>query len=311
VGDAKRDLFDVIVERLCMAYLQYRPTKTLFQYTSADGMFGILRSKSLWFSDLRAANDPREIHLGFDKVIKVLRSIAERERGAKGALLLHLIERLTGYFQNQQVFCTCFSQATDELPMWAAYGHTYSGVAIGFRPSAILGIPARVYLVKYLERSGENDEVNKLAADIAAKVDRYRASNDIRHFILPSVEAIASIIGLKHQTWAYEKEVRMVYIQKRERPTDAEVEFTASLGPKAHLVRWREPHERVVGTRSVKYLVFPFGRFRDGTFDSSRAIKEIIVGPSCPLSVAEVEGELKAQGYRDCIVRKSDCHIRL
>jgi hypothetical protein len=104
-----------------MAYLQYRPTQTLFQYTTVDGVFGILRSKKLWLSDLRLANDPREIDLGFEKIIEALKSIAQSERRtAKAELLSHLIDRLTGYFQGVQVFCTCFSLAVDELPMWAA-----------------------------------------------------------------------------------------------------------------------------------------------------------------------------------------------
>jgi hypothetical protein len=295
-----------------MAYLQYRPTQTLFQYTTVDGLFGILKSKKMWLSDLRRANDPREIDLGFEKIIEALKSVAQSEhRAAKAELLSHLIERLTGYFQNVQVFCTCFSLAVDELPMWAAYGQTYSGLALGFRPAALLSIPARVLRVNYLEPSNEAEVFKKIALDIATGVDLYFQSKTIESWIAAGLNAVTAMIGLKHQTWGYEKEVRVVYIQQKERPQGSLAKFPAAATPKGEPLYWREPHVRVVGNRSVNYVEFPFGRFQDGKADPARALKTIIIGPNCPLSIASVESELKEQGFQDCVVQKSRCHIRL
>ncbi|MCF8533627.1 MAG: DUF2971 domain-containing protein [Reyranella sp.] len=295
-----------------MAYLQYRPTQTLFQYTSVDGLFGILRSKHLRLSDLRAANDPKELELGYERVMQALKAVMEHEiKGATRENLLRLVEHLSGYFDRIQPFCSCFSLAVDELPMWAAYGQSYSGLAIGFRPAAILCIPARVQRVKYLDPLKETEEFKELALKIATRVGRNRNPNDIEQLVLASVDAVATTIALKHHIWAYEKEVRVVYTQLRERPEGALSMYPASMTPSGEPLYWREPLQRKVGTRSIMYVEFPFGRFRDGRIDPARALKTIIVGPNCSLSVADVEAELKEQGFYDCAVKKSDCHIRV
>ncbi len=295
-----------------MAYLQYRPTQTLFQYTSADGLFGILRSKQLRFSDLRAANDPREIELGYERVMEALRAALEDEQQRANRIdLSRLVNDLTGYFERLQAFCACFSLAVDELPMWAAYGQSYSGLAMGFRPSAILGIPGRVQRVKYLDPSKENDEFKELALKVASHLHTHRETNQLEAWVSAAVDAIVTALASKHQIWAYEKEVRMVYVQRNARPEGALAKFAVTTTPKGEPMFWREPLERKVGTRSVGYLEFPFGRFRDGRFDFARALKTIIVGPNCPLSVAAVEAEVKEQGFYDCVVRKSECHIRV
>lgn len=62
-----------------MGFVEYRPTKTLFKYCSLEGFFGILRSRRLWFTDLQAANDPREIRLGYEHFASALRSVLTSE----------------------------------------------------------------------------------------------------------------------------------------------------------------------------------------------------------------------------------------
>jgi hypothetical protein len=128
-----------------MAFLEYRPTRTLYHYTSLAGFSGILASKSLWFSDLSTANDPREVHLGFDKFMTALNSvILEEYPGKKGHFLISLADRLRKYRENARAYCCCFSLAVDALPMWGAYGSNYAGLAVGFRATSVVDMPARV-----------------------------------------------------------------------------------------------------------------------------------------------------------------------
>ena len=95
-----------------MAYPEYLPRQTLYHYTSTDGLVAIAKSRCLRFSDLAAANDPREIHLGREKVFVALRSVLDEEyKAGKGANLLHLITRLIAYFDGVQIFCCCLSMA--------------------------------------------------------------------------------------------------------------------------------------------------------------------------------------------------------
>lgn len=237
--------------------------------------------------------------------------LQDEQREVNRKLLSRLVRDLSGYFDRVQAFCSCFSLAADELPMWAAYGQSYSGLAIGFRPAAILGIPGRVYQVKYLDPSKENDEFKELALKIAGQVNLFRDTDSLAAWVSAGTDAIVATLGLKHRIWAYEKEVRVIYVQRKERPEGAFAKFPVANMPKGEPMYWREPLERNAGTRSVKYVEFPFGRFHDGKFDPARALKTIIVGPNCPLSVAAIEAELTEQGFYDCIVKKSDCQIRV
>jgi hypothetical protein len=48
---------------------------TLFHYTSATGLRGILQSLSLWASDLRFLNDAQEAIYALDLVVDAVRNI--------------------------------------------------------------------------------------------------------------------------------------------------------------------------------------------------------------------------------------------
>jgi hypothetical protein len=295
-----------------MAYFEYRPTQTLFQYTSADGLSGILKSKHLWFCDLRAANDPRELHLGHDSVTQALNSLLQSDlRASNRQKLSQLVEYLTGYFDRVQIFCACLSLAEDELPMWGAYGQTYSGLAIGFRPAAVAGMPVRVQRVRYLDPSKANEEFNAIAEAIAGRLDDRQPTADFLPMVGAAAAVAATATALKHRSWAYENEIRLIYSQPRQQPTGRAANLPSSKLPGGDYIYWREPLERKVGTRSVPYVQFPYGRLRDGKFDPARAIKTVIVGPNCSLSILDVEDELSRQGFQDWTVQKSNCHIRL
>jgi hypothetical protein len=70
-----------------MAYPEYLPKHTLYHYTSIDGLAAIAKSKCLRFSDLASANDPREVHLGREKVFVALRSVLDDEyKVGKGSI---------------------------------------------------------------------------------------------------------------------------------------------------------------------------------------------------------------------------------
>jgi hypothetical protein len=125
-----------------MAFLEYRPTQVLYQFSSVEGLKGILSSKELWCTDLASANDPREIVLGHQHFIEALRYVREHEyKGAAGNFIDIVENHVSRYKNSQQTFCACFSTVKDDLPMWREYGSNYAGVAIGFRPTAITPLP--------------------------------------------------------------------------------------------------------------------------------------------------------------------------
>jgi Protein of unknown function (DUF2971) len=201
----------------------------MFQYTSVEGFLGILDSKRLWLSDLASANDPREIVLGRQKLLDALSSLLRHEyRGERGLRLSRLTQRLKGYFETHQAFCCCFSMAADELPMWAAYGAQYSGIALGFRPTAILAIPARVQRVKYIDPSSD-EGFRQLATEVAERLELIEDSTSDPMplpWIEAAVTAITAVTAAKHATWSYEREIRLNHIRRATPPSDP---LTASI----------------------------------------------------------------------------------
>ena len=295
-----------------MAFLEYKPRSTLFQYSSPDAFFGILRSKHLWFSDLASANDPREIRLGYEHFIEAVNSARQNEyRGDRGRFLSRLADELATYHKNAQAFCCCFSLAVDELPMWAAYGANYGGVAIGFRPTAVLDMPGRVQKVVYVNENTHED-FRRLVLDIAAAFDATHDPDDLDYWIAATVGAHSAMTALKHETWRYEREVRVIHMRRIQPPNKDEdpIFSITDLLPDGQPLTWTPPLERTSGTKTVKYLQFPFGRFREGAFDPSRAIERVIVGPNCPLSLSDVTEAMKEYGFEGFDVGKSVCEIR-
>src|SRR5258705_9462145 len=51
-----------------------RGTMTLYHYTTAAGLYGIVHSKSLWTTDYRFLNDPSEFRYGWNIVQRALES---------------------------------------------------------------------------------------------------------------------------------------------------------------------------------------------------------------------------------------------
>lgn len=92
-----------------MAFLEYRPTQTLFQFCSVDSFRKLVASKVIWCTDLASANDPRELKLGFQHVIDAIEFIRTNEyKGSAGDFLDNLVAGVTRGSERQQFFCACF-----------------------------------------------------------------------------------------------------------------------------------------------------------------------------------------------------------
>ncbi len=296
-----------------MAFLEFKPIQTVYKYCSLDGFLGITKSKRLWFSDLASANDPREIKLGYEHFIEALKLVRrENYKGERGAFLATLAEKLAWAQTAQQMFCCCFSLVCDELPMWNAYGDNYSGLAIGFRPTSLFSVPCRVQKVRYLA-GNTVEEFRKVVLDFASKFDALGHEADDLNYWIPAVSSeLAAMTALKHTTWSYEQEVRLVYAQKKQPPDpkDGPLFSNISLWPDGKPIKWAKPLERLSGGSTVRYLEFPFGKFRDGTFFPEGAIKSIIVGPKCALSQSDVTSAMQKSGFENFEVITSACQIR-
>jgi hypothetical protein len=106
-----------------MAFLEYTPRQTLYQYCSPESFLGIVQSKALWYSDLGAGNDPREIALGYKHFIEALDAVKQEAKEPARSFFAYLREKMSAYHERTRAFSSCFSLAVDVLPMWGAYGN--------------------------------------------------------------------------------------------------------------------------------------------------------------------------------------------
>lgn len=113
------------------------PPESLYHYTTAQGLLGILESGRLWASNSRFMNDPSEIVYA----TQLFRRVALAEIDAfnarfkvKGVELLRMLitSWLQEYEENARVYVSCFCKSGDLLSQWRGYGAYGGGYAIGF-----------------------------------------------------------------------------------------------------------------------------------------------------------------------------------
>jgi hypothetical protein len=249
-----------------MAFLEHTPKQTLYQFCSVAGFKGIVASKSLWYTDLQSSNDPRELTLGFEHFIDAMEFVREQDYPGSDGRFLHMIEQeLVKQHAHQTFFCACFTLQEDVLPMWREYGGGGLGIAIGFRPTAIISMPGRIQKVRYLNPDTP-DDFRRLVRDIAGYFDPVHSPSDVWYWVNAATSVLAALTALKHHTWEHEKEIRNVFAQSPvgDRST------VISMHSDGTKIFWEKPLSRTRGNDYVEYKTFQFGRRKDGAFDFSR-----------------------------------------
>lgn len=115
-----------------------RPKTTLYHYTSAAGLLGIVESKSLWTSSIHHLNDASE----YSYAGAIAREFAARSLNADAdhpwrdcfLELLEISDRMLG---DAMVYVASLSEAGDRLSQWRGYCPSGGGFSVGFAPELI------------------------------------------------------------------------------------------------------------------------------------------------------------------------------
>lgn len=292
-----------------MAFLEYRPTSTLFHYCNELGFEGITESGAIWLTDLQHANDPRELQLA--KIIEqVMSELLEKttQKPEWQDVYRQLHYRLQRLRQRFGMYSFSLSLKGDQLPMWQEYTDRGRGFCIGFRASAFNHMPLRVQKVAYAAPSyfgSIHPEIERIATPLVGHETEF-----IRE-IEPVTELLSLITSVKDDTWEHEAEVRLIF-SSMARPDDFDGEPSIPVGllRDGTAVYPADPLLRRRDGVSVPYFSKPFGRMRQGTWNPSRSIARVIIGPNNSRSVSEVEAYLVKIGYSDFEVVKSRCAFR-
>lgn len=107
------------------------PAGPLYHYTSTEGLFGIVRKRSLWVSHIRYLNDSAEFTHAVTEAVMHLDSRLYSE-AVEERLATVLRDRLNA-LPPLDYFVGSLSEHGDLLSQWRSYSDDASGFSVGFR----------------------------------------------------------------------------------------------------------------------------------------------------------------------------------
>jgi hypothetical protein len=246
----------------------------LFHYTSPGGLCGILRSRSIWATDVRFLNDAKEAKYTMDLVrsrIALKSSDLPRDLERRWLRALRVAEETRAYV-------ACFSRRGDSLPQWRAYAR--AGYAIGISANALLEVakaqPVRTLLLPCKYDHHEHIRIIDMRLD--QLVDAHETALRDGHMEAVSLHAheaalYGSVVLLsssfKHPSFAEEHEWRLVQIPEAPEVANTGVQVRDT-------GRWLVPYRTIPLTQA----------------DSTLALRQIVIGPSPHPELAAAAAEV-------------------
>ena len=112
-----------------------QPPETIFHYTTAAGLLGIVKSNRLWASDLLYMNDSTEVEYGRQLIIQVAAETAAEAKCPMAQMLCKSIDTVLypiGITEGG-FYAACFCEEGDLLSQWRGYSGGVGGYSLGFR----------------------------------------------------------------------------------------------------------------------------------------------------------------------------------
>ncbi|MCF7817203.1 MAG: DUF2971 domain-containing protein [Kiritimatiellales bacterium] len=278
--------------------------KLLYHYCSGKAFESIVKSKSIWLSDLRNSNDAYE---GI-AMVKAIESLAYKE----GLPLLErdeVIQTARTISDSSLHFGTCFTMHEDRLGQWRGYANWGKGVAIDF-PSKVLARQSfpeistdchkriRTHLCPVVYKTVE--ELDHLFRETYLQIKeicRKEYPSGVWGMMKQTVEMLnitvpdPELYRIKRDFWKEEKEWRLVALHhpcselgfSPAKPEQGKARYVCSL------------YESIL-CGDGKYM------FRT----CSEPIQKVVLGPLCESSEEEVQALLRDNGFNNVDVAYSE-----
>ena len=139
---------------------------TLYHYTSAAGLHGILSHKNLWASNVLFMNDASEVVYGRQVVARMLGPRRDKIPIC-GAFTG---DRLFGLGESWNIYVACFCENSDLLSQWRGYGVEGGGYCMGMnrnRLNTLAGKPRQYVLFPVIYDVKRQEEIVRCTIDEA------------------------------------------------------------------------------------------------------------------------------------------------
>lgn len=192
----------------------------LYYYCKMDTFKSMLRTKTLWLTDLTRSNDAEEVKRAYYNLWERIRTRLEATDLDK-ALLASQFEMLDSAFEVQSSvdipFGCCFCSENDLVQQWREYGGGGSGVSVGFDLDAIPGLSLQhpitsadiTRAIGYEKVIYDSEQLEVDLAKICYEAMCKFGNRAWLMAILPTFKHYAGFI--KNPTFKDEKETRIVF----------------------------------------------------------------------------------------------------
>jgi len=251
------------------------PPDLMYHYTDVSGLEGILRSGTLWLTDVFRLNDPGEIRYGLDAACAHLAA----EGGLQDASDIEkefattVCEKLQENVESSaNYFVTSCSFERDHADQWRKYGDNGRGYALGFEAGTLerhfMGVAPSNHSTFQISYAAEEMQAMQRAIveqglEIVRAVGRHMGGALLRRIsVRLSVNILHCAIFFKALKWASEREYRFMMVHRGD---------IAVPGMKM----------RRRGDIEVRYCEY------DWKTGCAAALRQIIVGPQADAGFAE------------------------
>ena len=198
------------------------PKGLLYHYTTLNGLLGIVRSRTLWASDIRYMNDSAELKHSADLI-----RIEVQERIARGLGKADLLGQFTDWISHRitnghMLFGASFRSHGNLLSQWRGYSSHGKGVSLGFSADSILQCAQKQQLQIgkcIYEPARQRRLIRQVIDAVEAHVEKHVSSTTSRHRLSAIYQGVFENIEidllriaaiLKHPSFQEEKEWRIV-----------------------------------------------------------------------------------------------------
>lgn len=108
---------------------------TIWHYTTGDTLIRILKSGTIWTTQVACLNDRNEVQLASDRFRDAMkRAGANVPKGDPASVVIHIgsHKHMEDEAATSPWFVACFSERENDLSQWRAYGSGEGGYALGF-----------------------------------------------------------------------------------------------------------------------------------------------------------------------------------
>lgn len=190
------------------------PSKLYKYQPYKENRISAIINKKLWFSMPKDMNDPfdcRGVCWNTDEIENFLKTRVHKDKIKEFDSIDSIVEGAIASLRNN-IKISCFSEELFSMPMWSHYADNHTGFCIEY---------------DFTRLSYEND-LTKYLFPVGYDSRRYDITNLFKKTFNepydPRVILLCFLMNLKHSSWSYEKEWRIIKMRLPE-----EKEFTSGL----------------------------------------------------------------------------------